>query len=68
MAAGSTTGVSSEEALRESLLLAGSRGYPFRSRGYGPGTTAELTHDETLRELETDKGAPRYHEAGDGPP
>jgi 2-hydroxy-6-oxonona-2,4-dienedioate hydrolase len=30
--------------------------------------TAELTRDGTLRELPTDKGVLRYHEAGDGPP
>lgn len=30
-----------------------------------PGT---LTYASTLRELETDKGVLRYHEAGDGPP
>ena len=30
--------------------------------------TTELDHDDTLRELETDKGVLRYHEAGDGPP
>jgi pimeloyl-ACP methyl ester carboxylesterase len=29
---------------------------------------AELTHDSTLRELRTDHGVLRYHEAGDGPP
>lgn len=27
-----------------------------------------LTHESTLRELETDQGVLRYHEAGDGPP
>ncbi|MEU6352736.1 alpha/beta fold hydrolase [Streptomyces sp. NPDC047072] len=27
-----------------------------------------LTHDDTLRELKTDEGTLRYHEAGDGPP
>ena len=29
---------------------------------------AELTHDATLRELKTDQGVLRYHEAGEGPP
>ncbi|MEV5835426.1 alpha/beta fold hydrolase [Nocardia sp. NPDC052112] len=29
---------------------------------------SELTHDNTLRELRTDDGVLRYHEAGDGPP
>ncbi|MFB9930584.1 alpha/beta fold hydrolase [Amycolatopsis halotolerans] len=28
----------------------------------------ELSHDATLRELRTDRGVLRYHEAGDGPP
>lgn len=28
----------------------------------------DLTHDATLRELPTDAGVLRYHEAGDGPP
>ncbi|THA64515.1 alpha/beta fold hydrolase [Streptomyces sp. A0958] len=28
----------------------------------------ELSHDSTLRELATDQGVLRYHEAGDGPP
>lgn len=28
----------------------------------------DLTHDGTLRELETDSGVLRYHEAGEGPP
>ncbi|MEW1998924.1 alpha/beta fold hydrolase [Streptomyces coelicoflavus] len=28
----------------------------------------ELSHDSTLRELPTDQGVLRYHEAGDGPP
>lgn len=28
----------------------------------------ELSHDSTLRELTTDQGVLRYHEAGDGPP
>ncbi|MFJ1969452.1 alpha/beta fold hydrolase [Streptomyces sp. NPDC087903] len=27
-----------------------------------------LTHEDTLRELDTDEGTLRYHEAGDGPP
>ncbi|MBA9007213.1 alpha/beta fold hydrolase [Thermomonospora cellulosilytica] len=30
--------------------------------------TTELTHASTLRELATDQGVLRYHEAGDGPP
>lgn len=29
---------------------------------------AELTYESTLRELATDQGVLRYHEAGDGPP
>ncbi|HEY8478650.1 MAG TPA: alpha/beta fold hydrolase [Spirillospora sp.] len=29
---------------------------------------AELTHESTLRELATDRGVLRYHEAGEGPP
>src|SRR5690625_46611 len=29
---------------------------------------AELSHDETLREVTTEQGVLRYHEAGDGPP
>lgn len=29
---------------------------------------AELSHDDTLRELKTEQGVLRYHEAGDGPP
>ncbi|XRQ04754.1 alpha/beta fold hydrolase [Actinomadura welshii] len=29
---------------------------------------AELTYESTLRELATDRGVLRYHEAGDGPP
>jgi 2-hydroxy-6-oxonona-2,4-dienedioate hydrolase len=28
----------------------------------------EITHDATLRELKTDQGVLRYHEAGEGPP
>src|SRR5699024_4118820 len=28
----------------------------------------ELTYESTLRELETDAGVLRYHEAGEGPP
>ena len=28
----------------------------------------ELTHDSTARELQTDEGVLRYHEAGEGPP
>lgn len=36
---------------------------------YGRGVaTTTWTHDDTLRELETDAGVLRYHEAGDGPP
>ncbi len=31
-------------------------------------TQTELTHESTLRELSTDDGVLRYHEAGDGPP
>lgn len=31
-------------------------------------TEIDLTHDATLRELETARGVLRYHEAGDGPP
>src|SRR5512139_2738063 len=30
--------------------------------------TTELTYEATLRELATDQGVLRYHEAGDGPP
>ncbi|MFF3670747.1 alpha/beta fold hydrolase [Microtetraspora malaysiensis] len=30
--------------------------------------TTELTYESTMRELATDKGVLRYHEAGDGPP
>jgi 2-hydroxy-6-oxonona-2,4-dienedioate hydrolase len=30
--------------------------------------TTELTHEGTARELNTDRGVLRYHEAGDGPP
>src|SRR3979490_828587 len=30
--------------------------------------TEELTYDRTLREISTDAGALRYHEAGEGPP
>ncbi|MEV0974032.1 alpha/beta fold hydrolase [Microtetraspora glauca] len=30
--------------------------------------TTELTYESTLRELATDQGVLRYHEAGDGPP
>ncbi|MFB4319164.1 alpha/beta fold hydrolase [Actinomadura sp. 21ATH] len=30
--------------------------------------TTELTYESTLRELATDKGVLRYHEAGEGPP
>src|ERR1700757_294894 len=29
--------------------------------------TSELSYDGTLREIATDKGVLRYHEAGDGP-
>lgn len=29
---------------------------------------SELTYESTLRELQTDEGVLRYHEAGDGPP
>ena len=29
---------------------------------------AELTYESTLRELATDRGVLRYHEAGEGPP
>jgi pimeloyl-ACP methyl ester carboxylesterase len=29
---------------------------------------SDLTHDGTMREISTDKGVLRYHEAGDGPP
>ncbi|MFE7711237.1 alpha/beta fold hydrolase [Streptomyces sp. NPDC057486] len=32
------------------------------------GMMMELSHDSTLRELTTDQGVLRYHEAGDGPP
>ncbi|WP_327349186.1 alpha/beta fold hydrolase [Streptomyces sp. NBC_01321] len=32
------------------------------------GMMMELSHDSTLRELATDQGVLRYHEAGDGPP
>ncbi|MGF6886814.1 pimeloyl-ACP methyl ester carboxylesterase [Nocardia sp. GAS34] len=34
----------------------------------GSTTMAELTYENTLRELHTDAGVLRYHEAGDGPP
>lgn len=27
----------------------------------------ELSHDETLREITTEQGVLRYHEAGEGP-
>src|ERR1044072_414668 len=30
--------------------------------------TAELNYDDTLREMSTEAGGLRYHEAGDGPP
>jgi pimeloyl-ACP methyl ester carboxylesterase len=30
--------------------------------------TVDLTHDATLREVATDRGVLRYHEAGEGPP
>jgi pimeloyl-ACP methyl ester carboxylesterase len=30
--------------------------------------TSELDHDSTLREVDTELGVLRYHEAGDGPP
>ncbi|WP_406071732.1 alpha/beta fold hydrolase [Streptomyces sp. NBC_01020] len=32
------------------------------------GTMTELNHESTARELTTDQGVLRYHEAGDGPP
>ena len=31
-------------------------------------SVTDLTHDSTRRELATDAGVLRYHEAGDGPP
>ncbi|MCY4669018.1 MAG: alpha/beta hydrolase, partial [Rhodococcus sp.] len=30
--------------------------------------TTELSYEGTLKELQTDLGVLRYHEAGDGPP
>ncbi len=40
-----------------------------RLPAYGQGVaTTTYTHDDTLRELQTDAGVLRYHEAGQGPP
>jgi len=38
-----------------------------RKDSYG-GLVSELSYDATLRELPTEQGVLRYHEAGDGPP